>query len=81
LKIFEERGYMLDPERIDKEIRPITMTLLEATTEIKREWIVALLMDLDTMMTWANQDDNLRILQDVKDIMERKLQLGYWSHI
>ena len=72
---------MLDPKRIDEEIRPITMQLLDAPTEIKREWIVAFLMDLDAMMTWANQDENLRILQDVKDIIERKLQVGYWSYI
>ena len=72
---------MLDPERIAKEIRPITMMLLDAPTEMKREWITALIMDLDAMMTWANQEDFLRILQDVKDNMERRLQLGHWSHI
>jgi hypothetical protein len=69
---------MLDPERIDKEIRPITMTLLDASTEIKKEWIVALLMDLNAMMLWANQDGFKGILEEVNDITDKWLELGHW---
>ena len=69
---------MLDPKRVEKEIRPITTVLLDLPLEPKREWIVAFLMDLDAMMTWADQQGFDSVLQDVKERVEERLNRMRW---
>ena len=69
---------MLDPKRVEKEIRPITTVLLDLPLEPKREWIVAFLMDLDAMMTWADQQGFDSVLQDVKERAEERLNRMRW---
>jgi hypothetical protein len=69
---------MLDPKRVENEIRPITMVLLDLPLELKKEWIVASLRDLDAMMTWADQEGFESLLQDVKETMEGRLNRMRW---
>lgn len=69
---------MLDPKRVEEEIRPITMMLLDQSLEVKKEWLRELLMDLDAMMTWADQPGYESILQDVKETIERRFIRRSW---
>jgi hypothetical protein len=69
---------MLDPKRVEEDIRPITTMLLDLRLEVKKEWIRELLMDLDAMMTWADQPGYESILQDVKETIERRFIRRSW---
>lgn len=68
----------LDPDRITNEIRPVTNSLLNMPLNVKKQWLIALLIDLDAMMTWAGQPGFDDILKEVKDTVDGRLTLRRW---